>query len=110
MGLNKKEIFSDHQNTIAKLSKALVHPARIAILRHLIKIDTYVTGKLVNEFRLARATISQHLKELKDCGLIKGTIECTRVRYCIDREHWTALKTLLSKFLNQDISKKTECC
>lgn len=110
MGVSKTELFTAHQNRIAQMAKALAHPARIAILQHLIQIDTCVCGDLVNEIGLAQATISQHLKELKKAGLIKGTVEGTSVCYCIDEENWTEMKVLLSAFLQQDISTTSECC
>src|SRR3546814_16296012 len=86
MGLTKSEIFSAEQNRLAQLLKALAHPARIAILQHLIKINTCICGDLVEELGLAQATISQHLKELKNAGLIQGTIEGVSVCYCINPE------------------------
>ncbi len=110
MGISKTEIFTDQQNEIALYAKAFGHPARVAILQHLFKIDTCVCGDLVNEIGLAQPTISQHLKELKNLGLIKGRIDGTRVCYCIAPEIWTKMKQIISNFLNQNISIKTECC
>lgn len=110
MGLTKSEIFTDQQNKISLLAKAFAHPARIAILQHLFNIDTCVCGDLVNEIGLAQPTISQHLKELKQLGLIQGNIEGTSVCYCINKENWTNMKETLSPFLNQDLSKKVTCC
>lgn len=110
MGLSKTELFTDQQNEIAQFAKAFGHPARIAILQYLFKIDTCVCGDIVDEIGLAQATISQHLKELKNLGLIKGSIDGTRVCYCIDTENWARIKTLLSNFLNQDMALKNSCC
>lgn len=110
MGLTKNEIFTDEQNEIAVLSKVIGHPARVAILQHLFKINSCVCGDLVGEIGLAQPTISQHLKELKQLGLIKGTIEGTSVCYCIDREKWLEMKSVMTEFLNQDLSKGKECC
>ena len=110
MGISKTEIFTDLQNEISLFAKAFGHPARVAILQHLFKIDTCVCGDLVDEIGLAQATISQHLKELKNLGLIKGSVEGTRVCYCIDVGNWTKMKHLLSEFLNQDISTSEACC
>lgn len=110
MGLVKSEMFTKHQNEIALFSKVLGHPARIAILQHLFKINTCVCGELVNEIGLAQPTISQHLKELKQLGLIKGTIEGTSVCYCIDAENWGTMKSVLTEFLNQDLIDKQNCC
>lgn len=109
MGLTKTEIFTTEQNTIAQMAKALGHPARIAILQHLIKINSCICGDLVDEIGLAQPTISQHLKELKNAGLIKGNIEGTSVCYCIDQNNWTAIKNMLTQFLDYN-SEKTECC
>ncbi len=109
MGLSKTEIFSEEQNEIAIFAKAFGHPARVAILQHLFKIDTCVCGDLVNEIGLAQPTISQHLKELKKLGLIKGNVEGTSVCYCIDANKWTQMKKIINIFLNQDITK-TDCC
>src|SRR6187401_1331953 len=88
MGLTKTEIFTDEQNRLAVMLKAIAHPARIAILQHLINANACICGDLVDELGLAQATISQHLKELKNAGLIRGTIEGTSVCYCIDEKAW----------------------
>ena len=109
MGLAKTEIFSDSQNAIAKFAKAFAHPARVSILQHLFKIDSCVCGDLVNEIGLAQPTISQHLKELKHLGLIKGSVEGTSVCYCIDKENWASMKDIMTHFLDQDISNNN-CC
>ena len=97
------------QNEIALFSKVLGHPARVAILQHLFKINSCVCGDLVNEIGLAQPTISQHLKELKQLGLIKGSIEGTSVCYCIDNEKWSEMKSVMIEFLNQDLSNN-KCC
>ena len=110
MGLAKTEMFTDLQNEIALFAKAFGHPARVAILQHLFKINTCVCGDLVNEIGLAQPTISQHLKELKYLGLIKGSVEGTSVCYCINTEKWSAMKTVMLEFLDQDIPKKQDCC
>ncbi len=110
MGLAKTEIFTEDQNQIALFAKVFGHPARVAILQHLFKIDTCVCGDLVTEIKLAQPTISQHLKELKLLGLIKGNVEGTRVCYCIDSENWTTMKEVMFQFLNQDILEKQGCC
>lgn len=98
MGLTKTEIFTEKQNKLAQMMKALAHPARIAIIQHLIKADACICGDLVDELGLAQATISQHLKELKNAGLIQGTIEGTSVCYCIDGKVWNQYKTALEGF------------
>ncbi|MCL4156397.1 UNVERIFIED_CONTAM: hypothetical protein GTU68_019361 [Idotea baltica] len=108
MGLTKSEIFTEQQNQIAAIAKVLGHPARIAILEFLIKLESCVCGDLVKEIGLAQPTISQHLKELKKVGIIKGTIEGTSVCYCIDDENWEQIKNLLGQFLNKNSTGS--CC
>lgn len=108
MGLTKSEIFTEEQNKIAAIAKVLGHPARIAILQFLIKLESCVCGDLVKEIGLAQPTISQHLKELKKVGIIKGTIEGTSVCYCIDDGNWEQIKLLLGQFLNKN--KTGNCC
>ncbi|WP_417291358.1 ArsR/SmtB family transcription factor [Corallibacter sp.] len=109
MGLAKTEIFSDSQNEIATFAKVFGHPARVAILQYLFELNTCVCGDLVSEIGLAQPTISQHLKELKQLGLIKGTIEGTSVCYCIDTDNWAKMKRIMNAFLDQDLSKN-DCC
>ena len=110
MGLAKTEMFTDQQNQISVFAKAFGHPARVAILQHLFKIDACFCGDLVKEIGLAQPTISQHLKELKYLGLIKGTVEGTSVCYCIDTENGTEMKDIMTEFLGQDLLPKDECC
>jgi len=109
MGLTKAEIFTDLQNEIALFAKAFGHPARVTILQHLFKINACVCGDLVDEIGLAQPTISQHLKELKHLGLIKGTVQGTSVCYCIEKENWTKMKDVMLQFLDQDTAKEN-CC
>ncbi|HPE82347.1 MAG: winged helix-turn-helix transcriptional regulator [Aequorivita sp.] len=109
MGITKTEIFTDQQNQVAMFAKAFGHPARVAILQHLFKINACICGDLVEEIGLAQPTISQHLKELKNLGLIKGNIEGTSICYCINQENWIAMKAFMNQFLDQDIPKEN-CC
>lgn len=109
MGLTKSEIFTNEQNHLASIAKVLGHPARIAILQHLFKLNSCVCGDLVDVIGLAQPTISQHLKELKKLDIIQGTIEGTSVCYCINPEKWKEIKLLLSSFLNLD-SNNQNCC
>ncbi len=109
MGLTKTEIFTDEQNNIAQIAKALGHPARIAILQHLIKINSCICGDLVDEIGLAQPTISQHLKELKNIDIIKGNIEGTSVCYCINQEKWADIEALFTSFLSQK-PNNSSCC
>ena len=110
MGLSKTEIFTKDQNDLAKVAKVLGHPARIAILQHILKIGACVCGDLVEEIGLAQATISQHLKELKNIGLIQGNVEGTSVCYCINQENWANITKQITSFLNQDFLSKGNCC
>ena len=110
MGITKSEIFTEAQNRIANMAKVLGHPARISILQHLFQSDSCICGDLVDKIGLAQPTISQHLKELKNAGLIKGNVEGTSVCYCIHKENWLEMKELLNTFLDSDISTTSECC
>jgi predicted transcriptional regulator len=109
MGLTKTEMFTDEQNQLASVLKALAHPARIAILQHIIKQNACICNDLVDELGLAQATISQHLKELKNIGIIKGNIEGTSVCYCIDEKVWKALKSRLNIFFVANVNPG-KCC
>ena len=105
MGSTKTEIFTEKQNRLASMMKALGHPARIAIIQQLIKANTCICGDLVDKLGLAQATISQHLNELKTAGLIKGTIEGTSVCYCINEKTWKQYKKELDSFFGNSLSK-----
>lgn len=110
MGLTKSEIFSKNQNDIAQIAKVLGHPARIAILEHISKVKTCICGDLVNEIGLAQPTISQHLKELKSIGILKGNIEGTSICYCINNEKWEEIRTILNQFLEIFSTPINKCC
>ncbi len=109
MGATKTSHFSDKQNKLATLAKALGHPARVAILEYLLKKNACVCGDIVKELPLAQATVSQHLKELKSAGIIKGEIEGNSVCYCVDYE---VLRGFISVFTDFIEEKKQEnnCC
>jgi ArsR family transcriptional regulator, arsenate/arsenite/antimonite-responsive transcriptional repressor len=110
MGTTKTENFTDSQNAIATLAKAFGHPARVAIMEYLAKADACICGDIVDELPLAQPTVSQHLKELKNAGLIKGTIEGTAICYCIDEK---AMHKLQNYFANISIKlekKNKTCC
>jgi predicted transcriptional regulator len=98
MGLTKTEIFTEEQNMLATMLKALAHPARIAILQQIISSNACICGQLVDELGLAQATISQHLRELKNAGIIQGTIEGVTVCYCIEPVAWKTLQNNLAGF------------
>ena len=110
MGLTKSEIFTRSQNELAGIAKVLGHPARIAILQEIIKSKSCICGDLVQEVGLAQPTISQHLKELKNIGLIKGDIEGTRVCYCINTKKWEEVKQLFHSFFDTHIPMNDDCC
>ena len=106
MAVSKKNLFTAEENRIADLAKALGHPARVAILLHLIKINSCVCGDLVDVLPLSQSTVSQHLKELKRVGILTGEIEGTKTCYCIDSKVWKELKTLFGLFFE----KNKNCC
>jgi len=110
MGLTKTEFFTDNQNELALIGKVFAHPARIAILQHLFKVKSCVCGDIVGEIGLAQPTISQHLKELRNMGLIKGDVEGTSVCYCVNVENWNTMKEKFKGFLDQEIELNQECC
>jgi DNA-binding transcriptional ArsR family regulator len=109
MGVTKTENFTGRQNQIAAIAKVLGHPARIAILEYLFKHQACICGDLVGELPLAQATVSQHLKELKAAGLIKGEIEGTSVCYCINEKGWEEARDVLLNLFNAPLSN-TPCC
>ncbi len=109
MGLTKTEIFTEEQNSLAVMLKAMAHPARIAILQQIIKANACICGDLVEELGLAQATISQHLKELKTAGLIQGTIEGVSVCYCINPVVWNEMQEDLKNFFSS-YELKANCC
>jgi len=110
MGLSKTEAFTEHQNQIANLAKAIGHPARVAIIDFLLKQETCICKDIVDELPLSQPTISQHLRELKNVGLIKGTIEGNKVCYCLDKSGFEELLNYSSAILQKANSPKSECC
>ena len=109
MGSTKTEEFTIKDNKIAKYAKALAHPARIAILQLLIKKQACICGDIVNDLPLSQSTVSQHLKELKEAGLIKGDTEGAKVCYCIDEKEWEIAKNYLTSFFEAH-TNKNKCC
>lgn len=109
MGLTKSAEFSVKDNKIAAYAKALAHPARVAILRLLLKKQSCICGDIVEELPLSQSTVSQHLRELKEAGLIKGDVEGVKVCYCIDEKEWEQAKQHLEVLLNTPVSK-IKCC
>ena len=109
MGATKSYEFSSRENRIAGFAKALAHPARIAILQLLAAKNTCQCGDIVEELPLSQSTVSQHLKELKAAGLIKGEIEGAKVCYCIDAKAWKAAQASLNQLFNRFVADAT-CC
>lgn len=110
MGASRTDDFSVKDNRIAGYAKALAHPARVAILRILAKKQACICGDLVEELPLSQSTVSQHLKELKAAGLIKGEIEGPRVCYCIDEKEWQLAQTAMLAFFETTNEPKALCC
>ena len=117
MGASKTEHFTAYQNQIALLAKAMGHPARIAILEFLLQSKSCICGDIVNELPLTQPTVSQHLKELKNAGLIKGNIEGNAICYCINEEGFEKIKaffeTLTSNVLpnsSNECTTTASCC
>lgn len=110
MGASKTENFTDKQNAIAAMAKALAHPARVAIIEYLIKVDSCICGDIVNELPLAQPTVSQHLKELKNAGLIKGNVDGTAICYCVDEKALTVLQAFFEQVNSKLEKKRNKCC
>ena len=112
MGVTKSNLFSEEQNQIAAIAKAFAHPARVAIIQHLLKINACINSDLVQELGLAQATISQHLRELRDQGIIQGSIEGTSISYCINSEKWGSIREHFNTLfdLHNTKLKDTNCC
>ena len=108
MGLTKAEEFTKIQNDLAVITKALGHPARIAILQFLVKSKSCICGDIVNELPLSQSTVSQHLKELKNAGLIKGNIDGPSVCYCIDEKAWAKAQAAVNYLF--DSYDGQNCC
>jgi len=109
MGITKTESFTQSQNRIAELAKAFAHPARVAIIEHLLREKTCICNDLVEVLPLSQATVSQHLQELKRIGIIRGEVNPPKVCYCIDEEVWQELVTTFQEiFVSFSASK--HCC
>ena len=110
MGATKTSHFTDKQNRVATMLKALGHPARIAVMEYLLKVDTCICGDIVNELPLAQPTVSQHLKELKNAGLIKGDIEGNSICYCINEKALEIIQKYFTSLSTRVEKKKINCC
>lgn len=108
MGITKSSLFSESQNQLAQIFKALGHPARVAILEYLLKAKSCICGDIVDELPLAQPTISQHLKELKLAGIIQGTIEGTSVCYCIHSQNLLLIKAFIEEM--SMCNPENKCC
>ena len=108
MGASKTDHFTEEQNQIAIVARALGHPARIAIIEHLLKVNACICNDIVDELPLAQSTVSQHLKALKNAGLIKGDIEGNSICYCINEKTFNVLKEYFSKIILTVTNQK--CC
>jgi DNA-binding transcriptional ArsR family regulator len=109
MGITKSSIFSDRQNEIAAIAKAIGHPARVSILQHMADTPGCICGDLVEETGLAQPTVSQHLKELKRVGLIQGTVEGTSMCYCINKMNWNKIKSMFEQLFHRLETSKCNC-
>ncbi len=107
MGASKTQIFNKRQNTLANIFKALGHPARIAILQYVSRQQSCICNDIVEEVGLAQPTVSQHLKELKNMGLIVGEIEGKKVCYCLNLNKWNAIQEEVDKFFD---NTRVQCC
>ena len=105
-----KKKYTEEQEKLARFAKAMGHPARIAILQLLASQECCFFGDIHEELPITKATVSQHLKELKEAGLIQGEIETPKVKYCINKENWETAKKMFADFLGQPICKKEGCC
>ncbi len=110
MGATKTDHFTDKQNAIASIAKAMGHPARIAIIDYLLKNNSCICGDIVDSLPLAQPTVSQHLKELKHAGIIKGNVEGTAICYCIDEKFIQKLHTYCQTIFTKLNEKKNNCC
>lgn len=110
MGTTKTKDYAAQELSIAKYSKALSHPARVAILNLLLKKQSCICGDIVDELPLSQSTVSQHLKELKEAGLIKGDIDGVSVCYCVDEKEWLKAKTQLNQLFDKFTAQAKPCC
>jgi ArsR family transcriptional regulator len=109
MGVTKTERFTQEQNDIAILLKALAHPARIAIIEYLLSVNTCICNDIVDEIKLAQPTVSQHLKELKNAGIIQGEIDGKSICYCINPESFKKMEHFVDQIFHK-IHQQNNCC
>ena len=109
MGVTKTEHFTQEQNDIAILLKALAHPARIAIIEYLLSVNSCICNDIVDEIKLAQPTVSQHLKELKNAGIIQGEIDGKSICYCINPESFKKMEHFIDQIFHK-IHQQNNCC
>ncbi|MGR3809709.1 ArsR/SmtB family transcription factor [Jiulongibacter sp. NS-SX5] len=110
MGVTKTDLFTKEQNELALIAKAISNPARVAIIQHLLVTKGCINGDLVLELGLAQATVSQHLRELKNVGLIQGTIEGSTINYCINSKRWREIQQMFNSLFDQLEENNTQDC
>lgn len=110
MGATNTHHYTETQKTVASLAKALGHPARVAIIEYLLSVDACICGDIVDELPLAQPTVSQHLKQLKNAGLIKGNVEGNAICYCIDEQSIEKLKTYFANISGRLAEQSPKCC
>lgn len=111
MGITKTESFTEAQNELASLLKAMAHPARIAIIEFLLKTDSCICGDIVKELPLSQPTVSQHLKELKNAGIIQGNVEGTAICYCLNPEAFSKIQQSIGGISETlKIKNENSCC
>ena len=108
--MEERKTYTANQEQLARFAKAIGHPARVAILEFLGRQSVCYFGDIHEELPIAKATVSQHLKELKDAGLIQGEIEAPKVKYCINPENWRLVRLLFSEFLSPCKEGGKGCC
>lgn len=109
MAISKASVFESSDKELALFAKGLAHPARIAIIRYLAEKRSCICGDIVEELPLSQSTVSQHLKELKRCGLIQGNVDGPRVCYCIHEKNWKKLREAFSGFFEMEEADKGDC-
>ena len=110
MGISKSAHFNEQQNSLANMAKALGHPARVAIVEFLLQQKECVCGDIVSELPLAQATVSQHLKELKSAGIIKGNIDGNSICYCLNEETIAEFISFLTNITTALSNQRNQCC
>ncbi len=110
MGATKTDTYTTDQVRLAMQFKAIGHPARIAILEYLLMANKCICGDIVDMLPLSQPTVSQHLREMKDAGLIRGTVEGTSICYCVEPDAINLLHHYLGQVANQAKACETDCC